>query len=230
MSAQSRPILPQVWALTTVSAGGGPSHFSSFTCLASGNPLALTEVDRSLLARCLEHHPGAWRDFVDRFIGLFVHVVNHTAHARSVRLTSDDVDDLSAEVFLALLADDFAALRRFRGRCSLATYLAVIARRVVVREMARRRKAEALGHVPAHHASLEGSGSGPVHEQRIDDRDEVEAMLAGLNEQDARVVRLFHLEGRSYAEIGQALGLAENSIGPTLARARGRMKQQNVES
>jgi RNA polymerase sigma-70 factor (ECF subfamily) len=192
--------------------------------------LALTEVDRSLLARCLEHHPGAWRDFVDRFIGLFVHVVNHTAHARSVRLTSDDVDDLSAEVFLALLADDFAALRRFRGRCSLATYLAVIARRVVVREMARRRKAEALGHVPAHHASLEGSGSGPVHEQRIDDRDEVEAMLAGLNEQDARVVRLFHLEGRSYAEIGQALGLAENSIGPTLARARGRMKQQNVES
>ena len=230
MSAQSRPILPQVWALTTVSAGGGPSHFFSFTCLASGNPLALTEVDRSLLARCLEHHPGAWRDFVDRFIGLFVHVVNHTAHARSVRLTSDDVDDLSAEVFLALLADDFAALRRFRGRCSLATYLAVIARRVVVREMARRRKAEALGHVPAHHASLEGSGSGPVHEQRIDDRDEVEAMLAGLNEQDARVVRLFHLEGRSYAEIGQALGLAENSIGPTLARARGRMKQQNVES
>ena len=230
MSAQSRPILPQVWALTTVSAGGGPSHFSSFTDWASGNPLALTEVDRSLLARCLEHHPGAWRDFVDRFIGLFVHVVNHTAHARSVRLTSDDIDDLCAEVFLALLADDFAALRRFRARCSLATYLAVIARRVVVREMARRRKAEALGHVPAHHASLDQAGSGPVHEQRIDDSDEVESMLGGLNERDASVVRLFHLEGRSYAEIGESLGIAENSIGPTLARARGRLKQQNVES
>ncbi len=230
MSAQSRPILPQVWALTTVSAGGGPSHFSSFTRWASGNPLALTEVDRSLLARCLEHHPGAWRDFVDRFIGLFVHVVNHTAHARSVRLTADDIDDLCAEVFLALLADDFAALRRFRARCSLATYLAVIARRVVVREMARRRKAEALGHVPAHHASLDQAGSGPVHEQRIDDSDEVESMLGGLNERDASVVRLFHLEGRSYAEIGESLGIAENSIGPTLARARGRLKQQNVES
>ena len=230
MSAQSRPILPQVWALTTVSAGGGPSHFSSFTDWASGNPLALTEVDRSLLARCLEHHPGAWRDFVDRFIGLFVHVVNHTAHARSVRLTADDIDDLCAEVFLALLADDFAALRRFRARCSLATYLAVIARRVVVREMARRRKAEALGHVPAHHASLDQAGSGPVHEQRIDDSDEVESMLGGLNERDASVVRLFHLEGRSYAEIGESLGIAENSIGPTLARARGRLKQQNVES
>lgn len=192
--------------------------------------MALTEVDRSLLARCLEHHPGAWRDFVDRFIGLFVHVVNHTAHARSVRLSSDDIDDLCAEVFLTLLADDFAALRRFRGRCSLATYLAVIARRVVVREIARRRKAEALGHVPAHQASLDQAGSGPVHERRIDDVDEVQAMLAGLGDRDASVVRHFHLEGRSYSEISQLLGIPENSIGPTLARARGRLRQQNVKS
>lgn len=192
--------------------------------------MALTEVDRSLLARCLEHRPGAWRDFVDRFIGLFVHVVNHTAHARSVRLSSDDIDDMCAEVFLALLADDFSALRRFRARCSLATYLAVIARRVVVREMARRRKAEALGHVPAHHASLDQAGSGPIHEQRIDDADEVEEMLAGLDERSATVVKLFHLEGRSYSEISQSLGIPENSIGPMLARARGRLRQQNVES
>ncbi|MBO10266.1 MAG: RNA polymerase subunit sigma-70 [Planctomycetaceae bacterium] len=192
--------------------------------------MALTEVDRSLLARCLEHHPGAWRDFVDRFIGLFVHVVNHTAHARSVRLSSDDIDDLCAEVFLTLLADDFAVLRRFRGRCSLATYLAVIARRVVVREIARRRKAEALGHVPAHKASLDRAGSGPVHERRIDDEDEIQAMLAGLGERDASVVRHFHLEGRSYSEISQLMGIPENSIGPTLARARGRLRQQNVRS
>ena len=165
---------------------------------------------------------------MDRFIGLFVHVINHTAHARSVRLSTDDVDDLCAEVFLALLADDFAALRRFRAKCSLATYLAVISRRVVVREMARRRKAEALGHVSAHQAALDQAGSQPVHERRIDDADEVEAMLSGLDERDAGVVRLFHLEGRSYSEISQALGLAENSIGPTLARARSRLKRQNV--
>ncbi|GIS58596.1 MAG: hypothetical protein CM1200mP2_08210 [Planctomycetaceae bacterium] len=50
----------------------------------------------------------------------------------------------------------------------------------------------------------------------------------GLDERDAGVVRLFHLEGRSYSEISQVLGLAENSIGPTLARARGRLKRQNV--
>jgi len=41
--------------------------------------VALTEIDRNLLKRCLAEEPGAWKDFVDRFMGLFVHVVTHTA-------------------------------------------------------------------------------------------------------------------------------------------------------
>lgn len=190
--------------------------------------MALTEVDRSLLERCLDQQPGAWKDFVDRFVGLFVHVVNHTGHARSVRLSSDDVDDLCADVFLELLGDDFAALRRFRGQCSLATYLTVIARRIVVREVVRRRKAEALGHVTAHQASLDQAGTAPHHQRRIEDGEEVEVMLNGLSKRDAEIVRLFHLEGRTYSEISSQLGIAENSIGPTLARARDQLRQQNV--
>ena len=117
--------------------------------------MSLTEIDRNLLSRCLERESGAWKDFVDRFIGLFIHVINHTAHARSVKVSSDDVDDLCAEVFVTILADDMAVLRRFRGKCSLATYLTVVARRIVVREVARRRMAEAMGHVSAHQSSLD---------------------------------------------------------------------------
>jgi RNA polymerase sigma-70 factor (ECF subfamily) len=103
--------------------------------------VALTEIDRHLLSRCLTNQSGAWRDFVDRFLGLFVHVINHTAHARSVPLSSDLVDDLCAEVFVRLLENDYAILRRFRGHSSLATYLTVVSRRIVVKEMARRRMA-----------------------------------------------------------------------------------------
>ena len=79
--------------------------------------VALTEIDRNLLKRCLAEEPGAWKDFVDRFIGLFIHVINHTAHARSVRVSVDDIDDLCAEVFVTLLSDNFGVLRRFRGNC-----------------------------------------------------------------------------------------------------------------
>lgn len=186
--------------------------------------MALTEIDRNLLKRCLAEEPGAWKDFVDRFIGLFVHVVTHTAHARSVRLTSEDVDDLCAEVFLALLADKFAVLRRFRGESSLATYLTVVARRVVVHEVTRRRMAEALGHVPAHHPSARMVQATGREHQRIENREEIQQMLRDLTQSDAEVVKQFHLEGKSYREISSRLGIPENSIGPTLSRARQKMQ------
>ena len=96
--------------------------------------MALLDVDRSLLSRCLAREQGAWKEFVDRFAGLFVHVIQHTAHARSIPITPHDVDDLAADVFLALLANDSDILRRFRGDSSLNTYLTVICRRIVVHD------------------------------------------------------------------------------------------------
>lgn len=190
--------------------------------------MALTEIDRDLLKRCLAGDPGSWNDFVDRFLGLFVHVVNHSAHARSVRLSSEDVDDLCAEVYLALLDRNFAVLRQFRGSCSLATYLTVVARRVVVREMARRRMAEALGHVHGHAPAAEHVGADSPAIQRVDNRDEVERMLQGLPPVEAGIVSQYHLEGLSYREIASRLGVPENSIGPTLTRARNRLRGQEV--
>jgi RNA polymerase sigma-70 factor (ECF subfamily) len=188
--------------------------------------VALTEIDRDLLRRCLDDEPGGWKDFVDRFIGLFIHVINHTAQARSVRISSEDIDDLCAEVFLALLANDYAALRQFRGQSSLATYLAVIARRVVAREIARRRMAEALGHVTAHKAALDHAQADRHESQRIENREEVERMLEGLPDTEAKIVLQYHLEGRSYREISSGLGIPENSIGPTLSRARARIRKE----
>ena len=49
-------------------------------------------------------------------------------------------------------------------------------------------------------------------------------MLLGLPERDAAIVRQFHLEGRTYREISSTLGVPENSIGPTLSRARDRLR------
>lgn len=192
--------------------------------------MALTELDRNLLKRCIAEEPGAWKDFVDRFIGLFVHVITHTAHARSIRLTQDDIDDLCAEIFLALLNEDYAVLRNFRGHCSLATYLTVIARRIVVRKLLQRRAAEALGHVSAHQTSLEQAHAKKGEHQRIEDREEVQRLLKELPAMDAAVVKQYHLEGRSYREISNRLGISENSIGPTLSRAREKLRQRQLKS
>jgi RNA polymerase sigma-70 factor, ECF subfamily len=187
--------------------------------------VVLTEIDRDLLERCLERKPRAWEDFVDRFMGLVIHVVIHTAQARSLRLTPQDRDDLVSEVFLNILKDDFAILRRFRGQSSLATYLTVVARRTVVRALLQWRSqlAPAQGGVDERAANAIAAGVEPSEE--IGNREEIERLLDELQESEARVVRMYHLEGRSYREISSAVGVPENSIGPILSRARSKLRR-----
>jgi len=63
------------------------------------------------------------------------------------------------------------------------------------------------------------------HEQRVTDRDEVERLLEGLLDDEARIVRLYHLEGLTYQEISATVGIPENSVGPTLTRAREKLRR-----
>ncbi len=99
--------------------------------------MALSELDRNLLERCLAHKPHAWEDFVHRFLGIVIHVTNHTAQARSINPTPEDRENLVNEVVMTIFENDFAVLRRFRGQANLATYLTVIARRIVVPSILR---------------------------------------------------------------------------------------------
>ncbi len=185
------------------------------------------EIDRTLLDRCLKHEPGAWKDFVDRYLGLFIHVLQHTAHSRSAALSADDIDDLCADLFLAVLADNFAILRRFRGQSSLATYLTVILRRMAVKAIANQRSAEALGHVRTHMPIERVPASSLGVHDRLENEDLVQRMMIGLPKTDAEIIRRYHLIGESYRQISDALHVPENSIGPTLSRARERLRKEH---
>lgn len=181
--------------------------------------MALSDIDRSLLDRCLNGKPRAWEDFVDRFMGLVVHVVNHTAQCRSLQLSRSDREDLAADVFLTIIDHDMAVLRHFRGQSSLATYLTVIARRVVVRKLVDRRSAVPLGDMVAQAAAED-----PQLEQRISDQEEIGRLLSELQGSEETVVRMYHLEGKSYQEISRTVGMPENSVGPMLSRARAKLR------
>jgi RNA polymerase sigma-70 factor (ECF subfamily) len=186
--------------------------------------VALSEIDRNLLERCLKRKPRAWEDFVDRFLGLVLHVIKHTAQARGIRLSPQDRDDLCAEVFLHLLKDDFAILRHFRGQASLATYLTVVARRIIVRRLLAMQSQSTL----SQNLPSEPAASTPPPETRLANREEAQRLLSQLDGMEAEVIRLFHLEGKSYQEISQATGIPENSIGPILSRARAKLRSANA--
>lgn len=180
--------------------------------------VSLSEIDRILLQQCIDGAPRAWQDFVERFLGLVIHVANHTAQAKGIKLDESLRDDLVAEVFLVLISNDRGVLRRFRRNSSLATYLTVIARRVI-----SRRLFDLVGNqeieVDAGHQKIASLAT------RIENREEVERLLERLDPQESNVVRMYHLEGKSYHEISQVVGLAENSIGPLLTRARQKMRE-----
>jgi len=186
--------------------------------------VALSEIDRNLLGRCLARKPRAWEDFVDRYMGLVLHVIDHSAQSRAVRLAPPDREDLVGEVFLAIVKDDFAVLRRFRGEASLATYLTVITRRVAINRLVHKRNVH-TGDGVVHQAMRVLPDNGFAPGQPLSNRDEVTRLLEELEGTEAQVVRMYHLEGKSYQEISSLMGMPENSIGPTLSRAREKMRR-----
>ena len=184
-------------------------------------------ADRELAAACGTGDDAAWAVFTERFSRLFAHVADRTAAQWRVDLDASDRDDIVAETLLACLRNDAAVLRAFAGRSTLATYLAVIARRNAARMLASRVAArlttQRLATADTVDSPADPLTTSPVGGQ-LADRDEVERLLLRLDEAEARLVRLHHLEGRSYGEISRLTGMPLGSIGPALSRAKAKMR------
>ncbi len=182
--------------------------------------MPLTNHDRKLLTDLLNAQSGAWKLFVDRYTPLVVQVIQHTAHSHSLKLNADDTEDLCADTMTELLVRDMAALRSFRGRCSLATYLGVIARRIVVRKLAEHRFSSAMGHINAHRSAVDFASAENSSVRQLDHRDQVESLLSKLPQEPQQVAKWLFLDELSYREIARRLGKSLNSIGPIVSRLR----------
>ena len=177
--------------------------------------MALTAVDRALLQRCLAHQPGAWNDFVDRFLGLIYHVIHHSAHLRSMVLKPEDTEDMAADILLQIVQGDYAILRQFRHQSSLATYSRLSHASACMNSAA----AAARDVLPAQGGSAKGEAEqeeAPKPRLGLENLEEVEKLLNKLPSREREIVRLYYLEGRTYEEISTAVHVPVNSIGPIL--------------
>ncbi|MEM7478888.1 MAG: sigma-70 family RNA polymerase sigma factor [Planctomycetota bacterium] len=179
--------------------------------------MVLSDFDRELLNRCLARADGAWEAFIDRYLALLTHVVTSTAAKRFPSVPDHLRDDMVAEILLALVDNDYAILRRFQGQSSLGTYLVIVARRIVARRLGK-----LPNLIPDPHLEVK-SENGEVPD--LDNAEEVQALLSKLSLNEATAIRLYHLEHRSYSDIGARMGIPENSVGPLLTQARNSMRQ-----
>jgi RNA polymerase sigma factor (sigma-70 family) len=133
--------------------------------------------------------------------------------AASYAREPDDREDLFQDIAVAI----WRALPRFRGECSERTFLFRIAHNRGIAHIARRR----LPTLETRE-DLEVRDASPDPEQSLSAEQEgrrLRAAVLGLPVGYRQVVTLA-LEGMSYAEIADVLGIAESNVGARLTRAR----------
>ena len=80
------------------------------------------------------------------------------------------------------------------------------------------------GRLVSPSAAIEAAATPRDDVARAVDREHVESLLQRLDTDEAKLVRLHHLEGRSYGEISRLTGMPLGSIGPALSRAKAKMR------
>ncbi len=160
----------------------------------------------------------AWKTFVDGYGPLLQGLARRMLSRRAGQAADADVDEIVAEVFLALLRHDRRLLERYDPTYRLSTYLGVLCRTAVLRHL--RRRGRDVRTLPVPDEVPETRPSSPERAERAAGLRE--ALLA-LPDRDRLLLTLRFLEGLDYASIGLLLDVREGSVGPLLARAKERL-------
>jgi len=171
------------------------------------------DPDRQLVDDCLSGSESAWTEFHSRFIGLIRNVVR-----RQSRLSASDIDDVTQSAFLSLTT----ALAGYDERRSLASFVCLVAERVLIDEFRRikaaKRDAE-LQAVDHHDSSKNGSimiesktESPETQVQKYELTVILSRALESLDTACKELLKLRFYKELSFAEIGKLLGVAENTL------------------
>lgn len=181
--------------------------------------MASNSADKNLIESCLDRFPGAWNQFVDDYIQLIFHAIHQVGFRMRYQLTSDDLEDITSEVFVEILKNDFAFFRSYQGESKLSTYLCTLVHRKAVHEINKRIRYQGANRSLG---ITEFDTPGIINDITSENVDEngIRDAISRLEIPHGRLIRMFYLEGLSYREISENLGVAINSIGPMLARAK----------
>ncbi len=185
--------------------------------------------EAELVAACAAGERGAWEEFVDRFGPLLTALARRMLARRTGRAKDSDVDDVVADVFLALLRRDRILLKRYDSKYRVSTYLGVICRTEVLRLLRRGNRLphdlEDAGRVPQR-PGAQTPADNLLEEERVAAVQSLRTALAQLAERDRLLLTLRYLDGLDYRAIGATLGVNPESVGQFLHRAKARLAKQ----
>jgi RNA polymerase sigma-70 factor, ECF subfamily len=136
--------------------------------------------------------------------------------ARAYTLTSDECQDLAQEILLQA----WRSLPKFKGKASAATWFYRVALHTAMnwhrKDTPRRSRQQPLLEVQV--LATEGASSA----EQVQQREIVEQLYQAIHQlpkTDAALV-LLYLDGLSYREMAEVLGISESNVGVMLNRAK----------
>ncbi|MHB8877993.1 MAG: RNA polymerase sigma factor [Myxococcaceae bacterium] len=162
--------------------------------------------DAEAIARSLDGDPGEFRHLVERY--------EREAYAHALAITR--CPELARDALQEALVDAWKGLTRFDRSRRFYPWLYTLLRHRCFKLLASRRPSEGAEALELIQAPPEFGEA----------RRDLERALGALGPEDRELIVLKHLDGLTYAELGERLGVAPGTVMSRLFHARARLREK----
>jgi RNA polymerase sigma-70 factor (ECF subfamily) len=182
--------------------------------------------ESELLDGLLADDPAAWRSFNERYARLLYRCITRVTIHFAARVSSDDVQEIYANLCVQLLANDKAKLRTFdpaRGN-RLGSWLGLLATHCTYDYLRSRRREPRFEEIPESLAeSRNAADPFSVCAQREQARIVVELMET-FSDKDRRFIELFYGEALAPDVIARRLKISVKTVYSKKHKIQGRLE------
>ncbi|MFH1502926.1 MAG: sigma-70 family RNA polymerase sigma factor [Candidatus Eisenbacteria bacterium] len=193
-----------------------------------GRPSRIAPRDAVLIERLRAGESKAWQEFIERYRRLMWSAIHRSNARYAAGWDESAMEDLFEESLLKLLRANGKALRSWKGRCKLETWIYRIVRNVCIDYLRResRRSGPAAFEEERADGGREGELSGSAEASTADLRLSLEqAMESALDAREAVMVRLIYFEGFTYREVAERFGMTVGAMSGFVYRALAKLRE-----
>jgi len=187
-----------------------------------------TDKERHLVRACAGGDQQAREEFVQRYGRLIIKVAAATRERLSVHTC--EVEDLVGHVYEKLLEDDCRRLMAWREMSKLSTYVAMVARNLVidyVKKIGKMRSAPLREVESVMPSWIDLEESAEIDAQRDARLKALKAALGELPQQQLAIM-LLRLEGNSLRDIAAMMAIPQGTVFVFNSRAMQKLKKTIV--